>query len=322
MGGFMTTTMNIKSHIKEYFEGLSQVLFFKDAYFGAAFLFLSLFFEPELFAFGLLASVIGYLYSARYRTPKVLRSLGLLTINGFFFGIAFASLFPKSPQFYLCLLLGAMAIPLVTKAVYEVLQHWKLNPLIAPYVLSIWVIYLCADGISLHPVAAGQFQSTFQSTSLLLKFLHLSGLSSKIFSSLFHSMSQIFFLQNIDYGFCLLLLVSLFKWRSGLFFFLGTGLSTLIFYFFSGSSYAWQFGSLSFSAGLVGLALASMPEKFSPQTILLFSVLSLFLTLAADHLFRGFGLPILSLPYVVTFWLALLSRVPRLNVSWAPAEIS
>lgn len=314
----MTMAMKLKQHLRDYFEGLSQVLFFKDAYFGAAFLFLSLFFEPELFIFGFFASLVGYLYSTRYRTPKVLKSLGLLTINGFFFGIAFASLFHPSPQFYLCLVLGAMAIPLVTKAIYEVLQHWKLNPLIAPYIFSIWVIYLCADGISLHPLAAGQFQST----SLLLQFLHLSGLPLKIFSSLFHSMSQIFFLQNIDYGFCLLLLISLFRWRSGVFFFLGTGLATVLFYFFSGSSYSWQFGYLGFSAGLVGLGLASMQEKFSPQTILLFCVLSLFLTLAADHLLRSFGLPVLSLPYVVTFWFALLSRVPRLNVSWAPAEIS
>jgi urea transporter len=314
----MTAAMDVRLHLKEYFEGIGQALFFKDARFGIGLLAISLFFQSHLFIYGILASLIGYAYTVRYRTPKALKFMGLMTINSFFFGIALASLFQPSPAFYICLLTGSLALPLVTKAVFEVLQHWKLNPLIAPYILTIWVFYLCADSIALHPVLGGDIKTD----SILLGLLPFDEAWRQILSSIFFSMSQIFFFHNSDYGLCLLLLISLFSPRRGLHFLVCTTLASLLFYQISaGYLPVAQQGVFSFSAGLVGLGLASMPEKFSLQTILFFSALSLFLTLASEHLLRGFGLPLLSLPYVITFWFALLSRVPRLNVSWAPAEI-
>jgi urea transporter len=51
--------------------------------------------------------------------------------------------------------------------------------------------------------------------------------------------------------------------------------------------------------------------------ILLFCLLSVFMTLASIQLFSNLNLPVLSLPYVLTIWLALLSRTPRYNLSWA-----
>lgn len=314
----MTSAVNLRQHIKEYFEGLSQVLFFKDAYFGAFLLLISIFFKPQLFLPAMAASLIGYFYSTLYRTPKILKALGLMTINGFFFGLAMANLFQSSLQFYFCLFIGALAIPLVTKACFEVLQHWKLNPLIAPYILTIWVLSLSGDGISLKTNDIGDLGYNSQLFQLLQ--ISLPDIWQKFLFSLMNGMGQIFFLQNADYGLFLLLLITSFSPRRGFYFLIGTSLSTALFFLLAGHSQAWQMGLLSSCAGLVGLGLASMPEKFSLQTIFLFCLLSLFLTLAIDHLLKGFHLPALSLPYVLTFWFALLSRVPRLNVSWAPAE--
>ena len=82
------------SSAKRYFENISNVLFFKNAYFGFVFLILGICFDPHLVISGVFASVVGYYFSVHNRTPKALRETGLLTINGFFFGIAMASLFP------------------------------------------------------------------------------------------------------------------------------------------------------------------------------------------------------------------------------------
>ena len=79
----------------------------------------------------------------------------------------------------------------------------------------------------------------------------------------------------------------------------------------SGESSAWEYGFFSYCGGLVGLALASSPEKFNWRTILMLSVLSCFLTIAADQFLRGVNLPVLSLPYVLSMWIAVLSRVPE-----------
>lgn len=310
----MTNTIAMKNHLKEYFENFSQTLFFKDAVFGFLLMMLSLGFKPELFFPGLFASIVGYIYSTSYRTPKILKQTGLLTINGFFFGIALASHFQHNTQFYFFLAVGALAIPLATKAVFEVMQHWKLTPLVAPYILSVWVLWLCIEGTGLRPT--GRFW--VGGDSLLPTLFPIADAWLSIVWSVFYSMGQIFFFQNSEYGLSLLLLISIFSPRRGLFFFLGTALAAITFHQLTNGS-AWQTGYFSFSAGLVGLGLASFPERFNWKTILLFCVLSLFFTLASERLLRGFNLPLLSLPYVLTFWFAMLSRVPRLNVSWAPA---
>jgi urea transporter len=320
---------SIKNLTKEYFEGLSQVLFFRNPLPGFILLILSLAFQPQIFVYGLVASLVGFGYSTQYRTPKILRTSGLLIINGFFFGIAMAALFKPSPQFYLCLALGAMALPLLTKASFEVLQHWKLTPLIIPYILAIWLISLSTGQFLHHNTDFAFHAPTFFPISIpiSLPFLtpfpisfSISEYWVQLLMSTFVSMGQIFFYQNMEYGMCLFLLISAFSPRRGLFFFLGTFSATLIFSQLNGGQPGWYLGFLGYSAGLVGLGLASLPEKFTWRTILLFCVVSLFLTLALSRVLRGFSLPILSLPYVLTLWLALLSRVPRLNMNWAPPE--
>jgi urea transporter len=65
------------------------------------------------------------------------------------------------------------------------------------------------------------------------------------------------------------------------------------------------------------LGLASLPERLRSATIILFCALSAVLTLAIHQLFVGPALPVLSVPYVITLWIALLSRGPRVNLSWA-----
>ena len=70
----------------------------------------------------------------------------------------------------------------------------------------------------------------------------------------------------------------------------------------------------------MGLGLAARPEKIGWPTILLYCGLSCFLTLAADRLLGVLHLPVLSLPYVLAMWMAVLSRTPRVNLAWAPAR--
>jgi len=134
--------------------------------------------------------------------------------------------------------------------------------------------------------------------------------------SMLIGMGRLFFLPNPYYGYAILILITVFSPRRGFYFLLGTLAATLVAYGVSGGGVAWEYGYFSYCAGLVGLGLAAMPEKYHWRTILLFCVISLFLTLAIDNLLKGVGVPVLSLPYVLTFWTALLSRVPRLNVNW------
>lgn len=306
----------IRNHLVEFFKAISQTFFFQDARFGAMVLLLFLAFNPYAFGCALIASLIGYAHSVRYSTPKVLRDTGLISINGFFFGIAMASLYQPSPSFFVSLLLGAICIPSLTKAAFEVLQHWKLSPYITPYILAVWLIWLSARGAALElPVAPALLpQSLAQWPSLHPDW----DLSLRVVWSIFLGTGRLLFIPDAVFGFSVWLLVMLFSLRRALYFILGTALATTITLLLGSHSVLWEYGLSNYSAGLVGLALASSPERFSWRRILFFCMLSALVTTALEELLRPQQLPVLSLPYVLTLWLAVLSRVPRLSVSWAP----
>lgn len=295
-----------------YFENISNVLFFKNAWFGIAFLALAVGFDPHLALSGIFASLVGYYFSQRNRTPKVLRDAGLLTINGFFFGIAMASLFTLSPQFIFLLVVGSLAVPLATIAANEILQHWKLSPFIISYILVVWVMFLSANAISLETSS----HHLSMNSPVVMQLFSSPFLPVRFVTSVFMGMGYLFFLPSPVFGLAILVLITAFSPRRGFYFLIGTVVATLTAYFMAGHSGGY-FEKYTYSAGLIGLGLASWPEKFNYKMILLYCLLSVFVTLAAVQLFSNFDLPVLSLPYVLTIWLALLSRTPRYNLSWA-----
>ncbi len=308
---------SIKRHSMAYLRAISQTFFLENALFGALLLTLFLVFRPDLFVSGLAASLAGYVYSVRYSTPTTLRAFGLIPVNGFFFGIAMAALFEPSPEYYLCVLLGALAVPPMTKAVHEILQHWKLSPFIIPYIIVVWLFSLYAssglEGLQPNPfalVAEPSALSVYLDSRQYLSFLLPVLLST----------GRLLFLPDATFGLAALALLVAFSPKRGGAFLLGTLLAVALFRIPAAGGSSWQEGTLTFSAGLVGLALASFPEKFRPRTLVLFCVLSSLVTIAAGTLLSRLQLPILSLPYVLTVWLATLSRTPRVSLSWAGAE--
>jgi urea transporter len=304
---------SIKKHFVTFLRAISGLFFYENAIFGAALLLLLFAFNQEYFLCAVIASVSGYIYSVRYNTPAALRTSGLLPINCFFFALAMASNFEKSPAFYLCLVLGAFAIPLVTKAVHEILQHWRLGTFIIPYILTFWVIWLCAGNAGLH------LKTETASETLSLPWLDITSLLAyRQVSAISMSIGRLLFLPDPLFGLSILTLITVFNPKRGLYFLLGTLVATETAMLVSAGSPAWENGYLNYCSGLIGLGLASFPEQFTPRTILLFCALSSLITIASDKLLQTMVLPILSLPYVLTMWLALLSRTPRLNLSWAP----
>jgi urea transporter len=299
-----------------YFEDVSQSFFFRNAYFGVALLALLFVFDPYFFYCAVLGSLIGYGYTIRYSTPRILKDSGLVTLNGLFLGMAMASLFKESYVVYLCVIAAALSIPMITKATYEVLQHWKLSVFVCPFILSVWAVWLCSAEFGLE-IRHDIWPESIAALSPMhpgWSFLHVA------VASVFHGIGRLLFLPNSVFGLFILALVTLFSPRKGLFFFIGTASATAIAYALSSTSSAWEYGFYGYSAGLVGLGLAASPEKINWKTILFFCVLSCFATMAINQFFILLRLPVLSLPYVLTMWTAALSRTPRVNTSWARTQ--
>ncbi|MFZ9596382.1 MAG: urea transporter [Bdellovibrionia bacterium] len=311
----------LKNHTVTFLKTLSQTFFFSHPIFGLLLLMLLSVFDFQLFLFSLISAMLGYLSTVITKTPFVLKEWGLITINSFFFGSAMKTFFLSDPLFYFYLLAGAVLIPVVCKASVEILQHWKISPFVLPYILTTWMLCLITPSHEAHSFVAQPTDPRITSwiSELMMNFGSDSTLLVailKISLSAFEGLGRVFFLPNPFFGLSLFLLVSLFRPKLSLFFLGGLLVGSLTSHLLTGGSLDWENGSLNFCSGLIGLGLASYEERFQPTKILGFCSLSSFISIALSHLFRSSELPLLTLPYVLTLWIALLSQIPKLNFSW------
>jgi urea transporter len=286
----------IHRHPRGFFRALSHSLFLDNARFGLALLALLWAFDRPLAICGTLAAVIGHFRSER--------DTKLVTANCFFFGLGMGSLFLPSASFYFSLIVGALLLPIATRALVKILRQWRLDPLLFPSIIATWVFWLCGRG-------AGFISRPGPLPAELIELppLHPDwSFTARFFWSACESAGRIFFLPSGRFGLALLLLTAAFSPRRGFFLFLATLVAALTTYFLATHAYVWEYGAFSASAGL--FALAALSQKFGARRILVFSVFSAFLALASEEFLKGIGLPPLVLPYVLTAWLAILSRVP------------
>jgi urea transporter len=303
----------IKQHLVDYLRAISQAFFLDDARFGFALLILLLWINPPALISALIASISAYAYSVQVRTPRILKAYGIITINGFFLGLALAHFFVGSVYLYFFVILAALGVAFVVKAAQEVLQHWKLTPLIAPYILVVWTAWLCRKGFPLQLRQEGLAQGVpwLQGDESLL------GTLAQLSWASLQSTARVLFVDDAIFGLTVLGLLTLFSPRRGGFFLLGTWIGTFSAFVFLGGQIPNLHGIYGFSAGLVGIGLASSPERIRFATIAFFCAISSLVMFAMAQLLGRADLPVLSLPYVVTLWLAALSRTPRVSVSWA-----
>ena len=295
-------------HLESYLKAVSQAFFLDHAVFGAALLLLFAPFSRLAFFSAVLASAMGYVISVTTPTPKALKHFGLIPINGFFFGIALSRMHEPGAEYWIFLTLGSAVIPILTKAAYEVLQHWHVGVFVFPYILAIWVASLCSGALP---------QMQWMPDPDAIVTAATPGSAQIFVFAILHSISRLLFIASPWFGFAVWLLLTAFSPRRGFFFILGTAVGVAVSSRLADPSEAWQLGTLSYSAGLVALGLASFPDRFRFGTILAFSVLSVFVTLATERLLSQLQLPGLSLPYVLTVWTAMLSRSPRFTINWS-----
>lgn len=291
----------LEKHGQEYLQALGHSFCFDKPLFGAAIFLMLLAADYRVFALAAIASLAGYAHGVIYRTPRAIKEL--ITINEFFFGITMGVFLKNEFSFYFLLGMGILFLPLMVKALYEILQHWKVGPNFAPYIFLMWIVALASGGLTL---AEGTTLITvWEGASLPLRLIRASLLGA----------SHVFFLSNALAGLGIVALVMAFDFRRGLFFYTGCLLGTLITYLFF-PDMPWEFGFLSYCSGLTGLLISASAEKINTRSILFFCCVTAVIHVALFRYFRTSQLPLFSLPYVLTYWFATLSRVPRVSFSW------
>ncbi len=127
-------------------------------------------------------------------------------------------------------------------------------------------------------------------------------------NTIVNSYSQVFFSENTLFG-ILLLIVSLFDFNAGLYGLISVFTANLTAYILGFDRISLTEGLYGYNALLVGLGIGYLYEPGLTLTAIVFfgALLTLFITVSLQGILSRYGLPFLSLPFLLALWLILLA---------------
>ncbi|MFO0675445.1 MAG: urea transporter [Polyangiaceae bacterium] len=273
----------------------SRIVFLEDARVGALLSAVVLVASPRHALLGAVAAVAASLSARAVSASRALADSGLVPLNGLFAGLAAATFFPGvGPSLAAAVLAGALAAPTAI-ALERLLAPWDLPLLVAPYLPAFALVMLGARDLPWALPVAAPVPPPLPSDVV----------AASIASAL-RGVGQIVFLPSEAVGAAFLLAVAVIRPRLAL-----VLLAVAI------PSAAWAHalrvpgwhagGGLSvFTPVLVACAAETRFRGFRASYVPIAVLVSPLLESACIRTCGAFGLPALSLAYVVFTWCAIL----------------
>lgn len=291
-----------RDFVDSVMRGTSQVMLQNNSYTGVLFL-IGLFLNSWVFAAG---SLIGTAVSTS--TALVLSANkahirdGLFGFNGALVGVALLVYLPHSPAVWLCVLLGAAASTIVMIGATKLLNIGRLPALSAPFVLTSWCLILVIMHFD-HLSIANQFMRTNLPNA---NAATASITASSAIHGLFNGIAQVFLQNNIATGivFTLALLVS--SRRATAMALLASLIGMLVAWAAGATEAAIHTGIFGFNNVLTAIAVGSLlfvPNRVSTVYTVLAMVITPVIGIVVSTVMRTFGLPTLTMPFLLTTWL-------------------
>ncbi|MBS4178491.1 urea transporter [Lederbergia citrea] len=285
-------------------KGISQVLFIENAVSGMIILFGIAIYSPELaliaFASSLLGTLIGYYGGA----DEILVRKGIFGFNSVLTGVA-VLVFMQGDLRWLLAITGAVAAAILTAGLIEIGKAFNLPVLTFPFIMITWFLLL-----SSYRLKAFNLSPDLSPQSLSSWHFEIEG-QPEVFEGLFKGISEVFLFDYFWSGVFILAGIFWAGWRYGLFTVLGTGTAWLIAYSLGADIKLVNMGLYSYNAILTVIAVGftySPHKRTIPFAGLLAAVITVPVTASIDTWLLPFGLPTLSMPFVLCSWLFISAR--------------
>lgn len=291
-------------------RGCAQVMFQNNALTGLIF-FIAIFIggysagNPAA-AYGCLLGTAVSTLAGMTVSDKVSWSAGLYGYNGCLLGVALPVFISATPLLWGVIVIGSVISVIVTVCIADVLKTWKIAALTAPFVVITWITLLASFLFSgLHssglPVPALPVHEVMPVAESISNTFSIN--------SLFYGISEVYLFSSVVVGvlFCIGLAVS--SLWAALFSIIGSALSILTAIVMEANVSGIEAGLYSFSAVLTAVALGSTFNKPSWNVLgytLLGVIFTVFVQAAMNVLLSPFGIPTLTMPFVLSSWLFLL----------------
>lgn len=292
------------SLISATFKGISQVILLENTISGLIILIAIMLSSVSIGVVVLLSSFIGALIGRVGGADKNIVNQGLLSYNSVLVGIALP-LYLEGGMRWIFAIAGAAVAALFTASMMHVMRNSKVPVLSFPYIVLTWFLLLAS-----YRLGAFHLSPTLLPQHLPQRQLHSSGTTDWI-HGLVGGIGQVYFHANVWAGILILIGVFWAGWRLGVYAVLGTIVAWLVAYGLGAEVSLLNSGLYGYNAVVTILAIATVfdaKSRFAPWAGILAAVLTIPVTASLNTWLLPYGLPTLSMPFVLCTWLFLAAR--------------
>ncbi len=291
--------------VTETLKGISQVILIENAITGLIILIAISFSSFYLGVIALLSSLIGTLVGKFGGAHETSINQGLVGYNSVLTGMAIA-LFLTGPYMWIFALVGAAIAAFFTAATMHFMKRSELPILTFPFIILSWIMLLASfklKGLSVGSKLIPQDLTHWE--------LDIEG-KINVTEGLFSGIGQVFFQDNTISGILIFIAVFWASRKIGLYAIIGNIAAALFAYFLGGEHTLIMEGLYGYNAILTIIAVSAVfnseHNRFAPLTGIIAACLTVPITAGLSTFLLPYGLPALTMPFVLCSWLFLGAR--------------
>ena len=284
--------------IKALLHGISQVLLIENVVSGAIILIAIYVASMEAGIAATIAVIIGTGTAKLLRVKEESIRAGLFGFSPVLVGIASIT-FLQGPNKWVIVVVGSIAATFITIFVNEVLLKWELPGLTFPFIIVTWLVLLASYGMqNLNSEVAGSLPQVMVETGAVTDW----------WAALSKGIGEVFLLDSIIASILIFVAIVVAGIKEGLRTVLAIAVSLGV-VLISGMNLAtFSLGLYSYNIILTFLA-AGVFMKVTRRNVVITifgGVLTLVFDIALSVLLAPYGIPVLTMPFVLATWIILL----------------
>ncbi|MFP3668473.1 urea transporter [Priestia sp. SIMBA_032] len=303
--GDVYTNNPVLAFIKILFRGISQVILIENAISGALITVAIMISSYSLGLITIISSIIGTTVARIGGADKKSIDQGLFGYNSVLTGIALA-LFLDGSYRWLIALVGAAVASIVTAMMIHIMKNTQIPVLTSPFIIVTWLTLLAS-----YKLNAFKLSSSLVPQDLTHWKLNIAGNINWI-EGIFSGIGQVFFLDNTLSGIILFISVFLCNWKYGLIAIIGNAVALCVAYTLEAEHSLILKGLYGYNAILAILAVCivsnSPLKKYKFLAGIMAAILTVPLAASISILLMPYGLPALTMPFVLSSWLIIGAR--------------
>ncbi|MEK3887833.1 urea transporter [Bacillus sp. FSL K6-3431] len=285
-------------------RGVSQVILLENAMSGFIIIIGLSIASPALGLMAFISSAIGTLVGDFGGADKKQVQIGLFGFNSVLTGIAIM-MFMEGGVRWIIAMAGAAVASLLTAAFMHTAKKFAYPVLTFPFIILTWFLLLSA-----YRFTAFQLSSDLVPQSLSQWQLDVEG-DPRLFSGLIKGVAEVFLIDTFWSGVFILIAVFWAGWKYGVYTLFATAVSWLVAYSLGADIKLLNLGLYSYNAVLSMIAVGSVynvRQRSFPFAATIAAMATVLVTASVDTWLLPFGLPPLTLPFVLCTWLFIGSR--------------